>query len=56
MHFLKGVSPWCLSKNGDFLLLSFYAKWDQEIVFCEGFEGKKAFLEHKNIDSETTKI
>ena len=23
---------------------------DQEIVFCEGSEGKEAFLDHKNID------
>ena len=26
LHFFKGVSPWFLSKNGDFLILSFYAK------------------------------
>ena len=112
MNFLKGVTPWFLSKNRDFLLFSFYAKWmkkkcffegsenkeafleqnnivsknhqkfcifskglvffflskngdilifrcypkrDQEIVFCEGFVGKEAFLDHKNIDSKTTK-
>ena len=27
MHFFKGVSPWFLSKNGDFLIFTFYAKW-----------------------------
>ena len=26
LHFFKGVSPWFLSKNGDFLIFSFYAK------------------------------
>ena len=29
---------------------------DQEIVFCDGSEGIEAFLDHKNIDSKTTKI
>ena len=27
LHFFKGVSPWFLSKIGDFLIFSFYAKW-----------------------------
>ena len=26
LHFLKGVSPWPFSKNGDFWIFSFYAK------------------------------
>ena len=26
LHFFKGVSPWSFSKNGDFLIFSFYAK------------------------------
>ena len=26
LHFFKGVSPWFLSKNGDFLIFSFYAQ------------------------------
>ena len=26
LHFFKGVSPWFLSKNGDFLIFSFFAK------------------------------
>ena len=25
--FFKGVSPWFLLKNGDFLIFSLYAKW-----------------------------
>ena len=25
--FFKLISPWFFSKNGDFLILSFYAKW-----------------------------
>ena len=111
LHFFKGVSPWFLSKNGDFLIFSFYAKgikkqfsakvwkekkifwtikyrlkkqrklvffqrgqsmvfvkkWrffnlqflckrDQEVVFCEGLEGKKDFLDHKISTQKTTKI
>ena len=27
LHFFKGVSPWFLSKNGDFLVFSFRGKW-----------------------------
>ena len=27
LHFFKESSPWFLSKNRDFLILSFYAKW-----------------------------
>ena len=53
MHFFKGVSPWCLSKNGDFLLFSFYAKWIKK-VFFEGCERKEAFLDQKNFGSKTT--
>ena len=33
LHFFKGVSPWFLSKNGDFLILTFYAKWIKKSVF-----------------------
>ena len=54
LHFFKGVS-FFLSKNGDILIFRCYPKRDQEIVFCEGFVGKEAFLDHKNIDSKTTK-
>ena len=32
-----------------FLFFSFYAKMDEEKVFCEGSEGKETFLDHKNI-------
>ena len=55
-HFFKGVSPWFLSKKGDFLIFSFYAKWIKRKCFFEGSERKEAFLDHKNIDSKTTKI
>ena len=55
LHFFKGVIPWLMSENGDFLMFRCYPKRDQKIVFCEGFEGKEAFLDHKNIDSKTTK-
>ena len=27
LHFFKQVSRWFLSKNRDFLIFSFYAKW-----------------------------
>ena len=30
----------------------FLCKMDQQIVFCEGYEGKEAFLEQKNIGSK----
>ena len=55
-HFFKWVSPWLLSKNGDFLIFSFYAKWFMRKCFFEGSEKKEAFLDHKNIDSISTKI
>ena len=48
MHFFKGVSPWFLSKNGDFLIFSFVAKWMKKKCFFEGSERKEAFLEQKN--------
>ena len=32
--------------------LKFLCKTDQEIVFCEGYEGKEGFLEQKNIGSK----
>ena len=31
--FFKLVSPWFLSKNGNFLILSFFAKWIKEKCF-----------------------
>ena len=37
-----------MSKNGDFLIFSFYAKWIGK-VFFELSERKKAFLDHNNI-------
>ena len=35
LHFFKGVSPWFLSKNGDFLIFSFYAKWIENKGFLK---------------------
>ena len=52
LHFFKGVSPWFSSKNGDFLILSFYAKWIKKKCFFEGSERKEAFLDHKNMGSK----
>ena len=52
MNFFKGVSPWFLSKNRDFLLFSFYVKWMKKKCFVEGSERKEAFLEQKNIGSK----
>ena len=48
-NFFKEVSPWFLSKNGDFFIFSFYAKRDQEKVFFGDSERKEAFLDKKNI-------
>ena len=48
--FLKGVSPWFLSKKWRFFNLQFICKMDQEIVFFEGSERNEAFLDQKNID------
>ena len=42
LHFLKGVSPWFLSKNGDFIIFSFYTKWRKKKCFFEGSETKEA--------------
>ena len=36
-------------KEWRFFILEFLCKMDQEIVFCEGSEGKEAYLDHKNI-------
>ena len=55
MHFFKGVSPWFLSKNGDFLIFSFLAKWMKKKCFFEGSERKEAFLEQKTSAQKTTK-
>ena len=42
-----------LSKNGDFLIFSFFlCKMDQGKVFFEGSERKEAFLDQKKIGSE----
>ena len=43
LHFFKGVSPWFLSKNGDFLILSFYAKWIKKKCFLKVPKQKKPF-------------
>ena len=43
-HFFKGVSPWFLSKKGDFLIFSFYAKWmKKKSVFLKVPKEKKPF-------------
>ena len=36
LHYFKGFSPWFFSKNGDFLIFSFYAKWMKKKCFFEG--------------------
>ena len=41
--FFKGVSPWSLSRNGDFLNLSFYAKWIKKKCFLNVLKEKKPF-------------
>ena len=54
--FSKALVRGFCQKNGDFLIFSFYAKWFKRKCFFEGFERKEAFLDHKNIDSISTKI
>ena len=51
-HFFKEVSPWFLSKNGDFLMFSFYANWMKKKCFLKVPKKKEAFLEQKNIGSK----
>ena len=41
LHFLKGVSLWFLSKNGDFLIFSFHAKWINKKCFLQARKEKK---------------
>ena len=43
LHFFKGGSPWFLSKNGDFLFFSFYAKWIENKGFLKVAREKKPF-------------
>ena len=43
LHLLKGVSPWFLSKSGDFLIFSFYAKWIKKLFFVKVRKEKKPF-------------
>ena len=39
-------------KKWRFFNLEFLCKMDEEIVFCDGSEGKESFLDHKNIGSK----
>ena len=43
LHFFKGVSPWFLSKNGDFLIFSFYTKWIKKECFLR-FRKKRSLV------------
>ena len=43
LHFFKGVSPWFLSKNGDFLIFSFYAKGIKKQFSAKVWKEKKIF-------------
>ena len=52
LDFFKGVSPWFMSKNGDFLIFSFLCKMDKERVFLESSESKKSRFRPKNIGSK----
>ena len=46
LHFFKEVSPWFLSKNIDFLIFSFYAKWKKNNCFLK-FPTKRSLLRAK---------
>ena len=41
--YFKVVSAWFLSKNGDSLIFSFYAKWIKEKCFLKARKEKKPF-------------
>ena len=43
LHFFKGVSRWFLSKNGDFLIFSFYTKWINKKCSLKVPKEKKPF-------------
>ena len=49
LHFFKGVCPWFLSKNGDFVNFCFFGKWMKKKGFVKFSERKEAFLGYKNI-------
>ena len=51
LQFFRGVSPWFLSKNGDFLIFSFYVKLIKKKCFVK-VPKEEAFLDHKNIGSK----
>ena len=42
---LKGLVYGFFSKNGDFLIFNFYAKWIKKKCCFEGSEKKEAFLD-----------
>ena len=48
MGFFKGVSPWFLSKLGNFFRFCFLEKISQKNVFYEILERRNAFLDYKN--------
>ena len=52
LHFFEGVSPWFLSKSGDFLIFSFYAKWINKKGFLKIAREKKPFQTIKKVDLE----
>ena len=56
LHFFKGVSPWFLLKNGDFLIPTFYAKWTKKQCFLKVPKEKKPFQTIKTSAQKTTKI
>ena len=56
LHFFKGVSPWFLSKNGNFLILTFYAKRNKKQCFLKVQKEKKPFQSKKTAAQKTTKI
>ena len=55
-YFFQNVSPWFLSKNGHFLILSFYAKWIKKKCFSNSRKEKKPFKTIITSAKKTTKI
>ena len=56
LHFFKEVSPQFLSKNGRFLIFSFYAKWIKKKCFVKVPKEKKPFQTIKTSAQKTTLI
>ena len=56
LTFFQGVNPWFWSKNGHFSIFFFLGNIEQENVFYDILERKKAFLGLKTRGSKSRKL